>query len=350
MINCPSCAKQNQDHYKFCLGCGAELPREPVGQSTLDETAPHGVPASAEIDDEVTSVGTGDKASPFAQPPSTSAPEPEAAAAQGGAAQGGAPDGACPQCSHPNPPANRFCASCGFKLTVAKKSQTKPPPSKSPAAAASTEELSGVVLTALNPDGTEAGTYDLPKGITTLGRDTGGIFAGDNYLSPKHAVFNPGDGKLRVKDIGSLNGVFRKLLADQRYELLPNQVFRIGQELIIFEQLEDDGTDSDGVETMGAPVEGYVGRISMMLGRETTGTAFPIPETGLNLGRERGEVLFSDDGYVSGLHCRMSYEDGKVYLTDLGSSNGTFVRLVGEEEVTNGDILLMGQQLFRITM
>jgi hypothetical protein len=25
MIACPNCSKENQDHYKFCLGCGAKL-------------------------------------------------------------------------------------------------------------------------------------------------------------------------------------------------------------------------------------------------------------------------------------------------------------------------------------
>jgi hypothetical protein len=34
--------------------------------------------------------------------------------------------------------------------------------------------------------------------------------------------------------------------------------------------------------------------------------------------------------------------------TDLGSSNGSFVRLRDEHQVASGDILLMGQQLFRI--
>ena len=53
---------------------------------------------------------------------------------------------------------------------------------------------------------------------------------------------------------------------------------------------------------------------------------------------------------MSGLHCRISYEDGDVFITDLGSSNGSFIRLMGEEELSNGDILLMGQQLFRITI
>ena len=40
--------------------------------------------------------------------------------------------------------------------------------------------------------------------------------------------------------------------------------------------------------------------------------------------------------------------NGQLFLTDLGSSNGSFVRLNGEAEVVDGDILLMGQQLFRI--
>ena len=25
MIICPNCSRENEDHYKFCLGCGTEL-------------------------------------------------------------------------------------------------------------------------------------------------------------------------------------------------------------------------------------------------------------------------------------------------------------------------------------
>src|SRR5262245_19247296 len=31
MIVCNRCGKENQDHYKFCLGCGAELAAGPSG-------------------------------------------------------------------------------------------------------------------------------------------------------------------------------------------------------------------------------------------------------------------------------------------------------------------------------
>ena len=252
----------------------------------------------------------------------------------------------CPQCGHVNQPNNTFCGSCGFRLGGA-----APKPVSSPPLAAPTSG-STVLLTALRADGTEAGTYNLPGGPeTTVGRDTGGIFAGDSYLSPKHAIFrSKAPGKLSVEDQGSLNGVYRKLAREVPVELQPSDVFRIGQEIVKFESIESLPAGADGVERLGAPSKGYIGRIALVIGRETTGNAFPIPESGIHIGRERGDVLFPEDGYVSGLHCHIAYDSGRVTLTDLGSSNGTFIRLREETNVQNGDVLLMGQQLFRISM
>jgi pSer/pThr/pTyr-binding forkhead associated (FHA) protein len=184
----------------------------------------------------------------------------------------------------------------------------------------------------------------------TVGRETGGIFAGDSYLSPRHATFKQTTGRVSVKDEGSLNGVYKKLVRDVPVELRPNDMFRIGQEIIKFEPLTNQPVGPDGVERLGSPSKGYVGRIALVIGRDVTGNAFPIPETGVHLGRERGDVLFPEDGYVSGLHCRLTWEGGRLMLTDLGSSNGSFMRLHEETEVKSGDVLLMGQQLFRVAL
>jgi pSer/pThr/pTyr-binding forkhead associated (FHA) protein len=153
-----------------------------------------------------------------------------------------------------------------------------------------------------------------------------------------------------VKDEDSLNGVYKKLTRDAPVEIRPNDIFRIGQEIIRFEPLTPLSPPPDGVERLGAPSTGYVGRIALVIGRDATGNAFPVPETGVQLGRERGDVLFPEDGYVSGLHCRLAYENGAVKLTDLGSSNGSFIRIREETPVQSGDVLLMGQQLFRIAL
>jgi pSer/pThr/pTyr-binding forkhead associated (FHA) protein len=248
-----------------------------------------------------------------------------------------------------NAPNNVFCGSCGFRLGAAARASAAPGPMASAPQAA--PGGTGITLTALRADGSEAGSFAVPTATFTLGRDTGGIFAGDSYLSPKHATFKQsGPGKVSIKDEGSLNGVYRKLTRDVPVELRPNDIFRIGQEIVRFESLQQPPPSPDGVERLGSPSKGYVGRIALVIGRDTTGNAFPVPETGVHLGRERGDVLFPEDGYVSGLHCHIGPNGDRITITDLGSSNGTFVRLREEADVQNGDVLLMGQQLFRVTL
>jgi pSer/pThr/pTyr-binding forkhead associated (FHA) protein len=253
----------------------------------------------------------------------------------------------CPQCSHINTTSNLFCGSCGFRLGgAAPRAAPPPPPPVAAEAGAGT-----MTLTALRADGSEAGSFQLAGASGSVGRETGGIFAGDSYLSPRHATFRPaGPGRAIVKDEASLNGVYKKLGRDAPVELRPNDVFRIGQEIIKFEPLTSQPPSADGVERLGAPSKGYVGRIALVIGREETGNAFPVPEGGVHLGRERGDILFPEDGYVSGLHCRLTWDGQRLFLTDLGSSNGTFIRLTSEADVRAGDVLLMGQQLFRIAI
>lgn len=351
MITCSKCGKENQDHYKFCLGCGSELPKGTAPKPFKADTPAHGVKQANQPVQ--------------AAPQPTMAPSPRAAAqAMGGAAaataearrpssapadQARAPavapapvERSCPQCGHLNSPTNRFCAACGYNLSAAA-AAPEAAPAAAPGGAVS------VVLTALRADGSEAGHYRLPQPTATVGRDTDSVFAGDSYLSPKHATFQVNGARVTVRDIGSLNGVYVKLRPNEPWPLDPGSIFRIGQEIIRFEKLEQQPPGPDGVERFGSPAKGFIGRLALVIGRDTTGNAFPVPERGLHLGRERGDVLFSEDGYVSGLHCRVAPgPDGRVYLTDVGSSNGTFVRLNGEHTLKAGDILLMGQQVFRV--
>jgi pSer/pThr/pTyr-binding forkhead associated (FHA) protein len=206
------------------------------------------------------------------------------------------------------------------------------------------------MLTALRADGSEAGSYTLTQAPSeTIGRDTGSIFAGDSYLSPRHATFTRKSERLFVSDARSLNGVYLKIRPNSPWPLRFGDIFRIGQEILRLEKLEAPQPSPDGVQRLGSPSDGYVARLGLVIGRDTTGNAFPVPKQGLHLGRERGDVLFPEDGYVSGLHCRLGVGgDNTITLTDLGSSNGSFVRLRDEHPLTSGDILLMGQQLFRV--
>ena len=65
------------------------------------------------------------------------------------------------------------------------------------------------------------------------------------------------------------------------------------------------------------------------------------------LGRKAVEIPFPDDEFVSPRHARMYYEDGKVWIQDLGSLNGLYIRVRGSSILQNGDQFLVGEQILR---
>lgn len=347
MIVCPRCSKENQDHYKFCLGCGAELPRNAAHQpkAFTAPTPPAGVPAQQQASVAYARTSSISAAAvPLAASVVEASRAPEPVAAVPAPAPAPVQDTLqCPKCGSSVPKSFKFCGSCGHPMaSVASVAVAAPEPPQVVQAAATTR--GNLVL--IRPDGSEGETTALSD-TTVIGRQFGGIFAADLYLSPRHATLTFEGGQLYIQDEQSLNGVYVRIDRDAPIELADGAIFRIGQELMRFNTIEAVRAGADGVEIMGSPNPGYIGRLSLVIGRSTTANSFPVPPQGLHLGRERGDLIFPEDGYVSGLHARIHGEHGRVYLTDVGSSNGTFVRLSGKHPIRSGDLLLMGQQLFR---
>lgn len=270
----------------------------------------------------------------------------------------------CTSCGKENGASFRFCVACGTALPRRSLTgQTAPPPSldetaplELPPVITAPERLtltgpakpSRLELLAVAIDGEATGSVPLSEGTTILGRKRGGAFARDRLLSLAHVAVTPEGDRLRVRDAASLNGVFRKLRAGEPVPIEPGQSFRVGQELLRFDALRPRPPDAQGVEHLGSRLDGYVGRLVVVHGRRATGDAFAVPTGGLRIGRERGDVLFPDDGYVSGMHCQLAFDGARVTLTDLGSSNGTFVRISGEVVLPIGEVILVGKQLFRL--
>jgi pSer/pThr/pTyr-binding forkhead associated (FHA) protein len=203
-------------------------------------------------------------------------------------------------------------------------------------------------MTLIRPDGSEGGTHDLRPGENKLGRSFGAVFENDGYLSPIHAQLDIRGQGANIRDLDSLNGVFVKMTQEE--ELASGQIIRIGQELLRFELIPTPEPTPDGTELMGSPNPGYWGKLTVIIGREVTGAAFALLGDSCTLGRERGEINFPDDGYVSGLHARVTLREGRVFLNDLGSSNGTFIKVNGERVLGNESFVLLGQQLFRLNL
>jgi pSer/pThr/pTyr-binding forkhead associated (FHA) protein len=82
-----------------------------------------------------------------------------------------------------------------------------------------------------------------------------------------------------------------------------------------------------------------------------TSQIFPLGEE-VTIGRAPGcSVPLADDTYVSQLHARIYVRDGKPFVEDLGSTNGTFLnrdRLSKTMPLHRGDKLQIGQTVLEI--
>jgi pSer/pThr/pTyr-binding forkhead associated (FHA) protein len=99
---------------------------------------------------------------------------------------------------------------------------------------------------------------------------------------------------------------------------------------------------------MGSPRKEAWGRLSLIVGKETVGNAFLLEGEEILLGRERGHIIFPEDGYVSGLHLKITRSGGGYQVVDVGSSNGTYLRIGASSPVNSGDYVLMGQYLYKM--
>lgn len=368
MIVCSKCGKENQDHYKFCLGCGSELSGPPAAAAPVPVPIPVPAPrkTGAALDAKAAAAAAVSPTPPAGVPQvtqparrPTSAPpvqpqqpqvvfaaDPFQPTAPDAMTVAEAPPGManCPNCGSPNPKEFVFCGNCGGRILAQTPPRTMNMAAKKPAAAAESQPLAKLAL--IRPDGSEGGVHVLREVETVIGRGTGPLFDHDSYLSPTHARVILDASGILLEDVGSLNGVFVKITAEEM--LRGADIFRIGQELLRFDPILEPQLLEDGTEIMGSPNPGYWGRLSVIMGPGIDGSAFPLMGEEMVLGRERGDILFSDDGYVSGTHAKISVREDGYFLTDLGSSNGTFVRLVEPRTVPSGTFVLMGQQLFRI--
>ena len=83
-------------------------------------------------------------------------------------------------------------------------------------------------------------------------------------------------------------------------------------------------------------------------GDGTAGATFPLSRDEVLCGRTAGDVRLADDPTVSPRHARFTQAAGALRVEDLGSVNGTFLRLRAPRRIRVGDELRLGRQLLRL--
>ncbi|MCA9522401.1 MAG: FHA domain-containing protein [Myxococcales bacterium] len=255
----------------------------------------------------------------------------------------------CPSCGALIPGTHKFCGGCGEAYTPPAKVDRSSFPKMSPV------EPEGKILAKLvliNPDGTLGEYFAITERTLTVGRSANHpLFQEDSFLDTDHVKLDSEGGKLYATDVGSVNGTFLRLNGE--VELEHGDRFRLGQELLLFETIdklprliEPDGADT---QVIGSPLAPSVwGRLSQVVSLDYQSNAFLLELNEVVLGREHGNIIFPDDGFVSGRHARVSNRGNRYFLEDLNSSNGTYFLVKERTELQTGDILLLGQQLFQV--
>jgi pSer/pThr/pTyr-binding forkhead associated (FHA) protein len=213
-------------------------------------------------------------------------------------------------------------------------------------------------LIVIRRDGTEGQSYFVEDGAD-LGRTEGDItFADDQFLSQRHARISAAGGELVLRDLGSVNGVFVRLRGP--VELHDGDQFIVGTELLRFEQLGPQDQASgpvfeNGVAIFGTPQREAWGRVRQMTVHGVARNIYHLLQPEVVLGRSEGEILFPEDEYLSRRHAQLALQaprpedrgPPRVLLSDLGSANGTLVRIRAPHRLVGGDHVRLGDQLFR---
>ena len=93
-----------------------------------------------------------------------------------------------------------------------------------------------------------------------------------------------------------------------------------------------------------------VGRLRVVEPRESRGRTFDLSDE-LTVGRAGSCQVTLDDTYVSQLHARVFRRDGRFYVEDLGSTNGTYLnrkKVTAPIAMRKGDRLQIGKTVMEL--
>lgn len=250
----------------------------------------------------------------------------------------------CKSCYSPVPSGHKFCGKCGTPVDES--------------AAGADPHFFGEMQTPgkaklilIKGEGMDGISYHLNSTEHMAGRSEGAIlFTEDKWLSPKHANFFYQDSKLMLSDEGSVNGVYLCLRGPT--PVGNGSIFMAGEQVFRVEEvpLVDDAPEPDGTYFFSSPRRDSAFRVVQVLEGGGDGMVVHARDNQVVIGREGGDMNFPNDPYISGTHVKVEFDQnqGATAIVDLGSKNGTYVKINGEQELVHGDYLFLGRQLLRV--
>ena len=276
----------------------------------------------------------------------------------------------CSKCSMRVSQNTKFCPNCGNRISVPQNfenietkvgpraSGSQPVPQPPPAMkdkGRSTLFFGGAMqaarakLTLIRGDGEDGVSFTLAGRDHHAGRGECPIsFPDDPFLSPTHANFIYANGQLTVRDEESLNGVFVRI--SDAVTIGPGATVLIGEQVLTVSPAPqpEDVPDQEGTYFSASMNRSSTLEIRQNLRGGQLGWVFRPSGDVVTLGREGNDINFPEDPFISGRHAELRVANGVLSVSDLGSRNGTFVRIERERVLKHGDYVFLGQQLLRV--
>lgn len=247
----------------------------------------------------------------------------------------------CSECQTPVPMGHKFCGRCG---------QVVPPEilDSSTKFFSEMQDPTKARLILIRGEGLEGLSFHLTAEQHIAGRTGQIVFPDDPFISPKHANFFYREGKLIVRDEGSENGIYVRIRGT--VVMSPGDMFLAGEQVFRLEEAptDDDHQEADGTQFYSSPKQPSRFRVAQVLEGGSPGLVICARGNTLQIGRFESELNFPDDAFMSTAHCKIEESGGGYLLTDLGSRNGTYVRIGDERELGHGDYLFLGRKLLRV--
>jgi pSer/pThr/pTyr-binding forkhead associated (FHA) protein/RNA polymerase subunit RPABC4/transcription elongation factor Spt4 len=274
----------------------------------------------------------------------------------------------CPACGATNPGETNFCHDCGTALgsPVLAGQETEevslgtgdaailatpaPMPDTMDTVQVPIPTVSGARLINVRRDGTDGTCHVISSEQFDLGRTEGDLLFDDPHMTGRHARIVHREGQFVILPLETRNGVYVRLR--QPVELYDGDLFLLGKQVLRFEiPFEVEKTVRPAVEhgvvLFGTPVKPAWGRLRQLTAGGTTRDMYHLTRAEVVLGREQGDIVFGDDEFLSRRHAQIQIRNNRVTLSDLGSSNGTFVRLRGQHLLSPGELIRIGDELLR---
>lgn len=290
----------------------------------------------------------------------------------------------CPVCQSVTPLMETYCGECGYLLTAAAPESMEFPSEEPPAA-----EL-------IEPDGRR---HRLRQGVNTVGRQGTDVLLAEGTVSRNHARITIEGDRITVEDLGSSNGTKvgdLRIGPNQPTLASPGAPIKFGN--LILSLVVGSGEAAATIMGGEAAIPPAVGGDQTLIGTpvvagdrtivglptsraaseaapvvasapvavpadaaallkkiEGPGDDIPLLEGVTSLGRRpENTIVIGTDAYLSGRHAEFKVDATGVFLTDVGSTNGT--KLNGQkltpqqpQILVEGDVVELGQTQYRFT-